>query len=78
MRIHYHVLTEETKVSGSIETIKLNRLLKNRVTLNDAEYIEMVQHSARLFTDNEVTNLDDFCRQNSVHKEKIVLTISIR
>jgi len=64
MRIQYNVLTEETKVNGSIESIKFNRLLKNRVTLNDADYVEMVQCSAQFFIDNEVTDVDAFYRQN--------------
>ncbi|MFJ5789216.1 hypothetical protein ACIP9G_03935 [Lysinibacillus sp. NPDC093197] len=64
MRIQYNVLTEETKVNGSIETLKLNRLLKNKITLNDAEFIEMVQSSARFFIENEITNPDDYYGQN--------------
>ncbi|WP_409369917.1 hypothetical protein [Lysinibacillus sp. 38-6] len=64
MRIQYNVLTEETKVNGSIESIKGNRLLKNRVMLNDADFVEMVQCSAQFFIDNEVTDVDAFYRQN--------------
>lgn len=56
MRIQYNVLTEETKVNGSIEPIKLNRLLKSKIELSDAEYIEMVQSSARFFIENKITN----------------------
>lgn len=63
MRIQYNVLTEETKVNGSIESLKLNRLLKNGVELNDAEYIEMVQSSARLFIENEITNPNEYYGQ---------------
>ncbi len=64
MRIQYNVLTEETKVNGSIETLKLNRLLKNKITLNDAEFIQMVQSSARFFIENEITKPDDYYGQN--------------
>ena len=60
MRIQYNVLTEETKVNGSIEPIKLNRLLKSRIKLSDAEYIEMVQSSARFFIENKITNPDKY------------------
>ncbi len=64
MRIQYNVLTEETKVKGSIETIKLNRLLRNKIKLDDGEYIEMVQSSARFFIENEITNPEEYYRQD--------------
>lgn len=64
MRIQYNVLTEETKVNGSIESIKCNRLLKNRVMLKDADYVDIVQCSTQFFIDNEVTDVDAFYRQN--------------
>ena len=60
MRIQYNVLTEETKVNGSIEPIKLNRLLKSRIKLSDVEYIELVQSSARFFIENKITNPDKY------------------
>lgn len=62
MRVQYNVVTEETKVNGSIEAIKLSRLLRNKFQLNDAEYIEMVQDSARFFIENEITNLNEYFR----------------
>ncbi|MEG0438629.1 MAG: hypothetical protein RR587_05275 [Solibacillus sp.] len=64
MHIQYNVLTEETKVKGSIETIKLNRLLRNKIKLDDVEYIEMVQSSARFFIENEITNPEEYYRQD--------------
>ncbi|UED78772.1 hypothetical protein FH508_0015060 [Lysinibacillus sp. CD3-6] len=64
MRVQYNVLTEETKVIGSIESIKLNRLIKNNITLTDADFIEMIQSSARFFVENEIAHPDEFYRQN--------------
>ncbi|MGE7840958.1 hypothetical protein ACQKNX_09200 [Lysinibacillus sp. NPDC093712] len=64
MRIQYNVLTEETKVNGSIEALKLNRLLKSKIVLTEAEFIEMVQSSARFFIDNEITNPAEYYGQN--------------
>ena len=64
MRIQYNVLTEEINVIGSIETIKLNRLLKSRIELDDTEYIEMVKSSARFFIENKITNPNKDFGQN--------------
>ena len=64
MRIQYNVLTNKTKVNGSIETIKLNRILKRSEKLNDAELIEMVQDSARFFIENEITNPNEYYGSN--------------
>lgn len=65
MRIQHNVLTEETKVDGSIESIKTNRLFRSRMPLTDAECIEMVQHSARFFIENQITNPDTYYAGNS-------------
>lgn len=65
MRIQHNVLTEETKVDGSIESRKTNRLFRSRMPLTDAECIEMVQHSARFFIENQITNPDTYYAGNS-------------
>ncbi|PYF06781.1 hypothetical protein [Ureibacillus chungkukjangi] len=56
MRVQYNVKTHEIKVNGSVETIKLNPLIINKLKLNDAEYIEMIKMNAEYLIESEKRN----------------------
>ncbi|QCR32317.1 hypothetical protein [Lysinibacillus sp. SGAir0095] len=56
MRVQYNLDTRETKVTGSLEAIKLNPLVKNKFPLKDDEYIEMIKMNAEYLIENEKKN----------------------
>ena len=58
MRVQYNVKTRETKVNGSVETIKLNPLVINKFQLNDDEYIEMIKMNAEYLIESEKKNFE--------------------